>query len=470
MARKSNKTAHVLNLLAGHDAAKDADDQASIESESSGGSAAQTASGSAAPQAAQDGAASGSGVSQSDSDGTAPQAVSGRQSRQAAPPTAAGRQSRQAAAGSAASQRASGRPARQPGGSAAASAATVSGNAGPAAAPAPVVSAQNNIAVIDKTGDDPVAELIQQKLSSEFEKQMKQSQPEASSAENITPAPEMDAGSAEDSEYPSDDLPLTEAEEILDDIDLEGLLLSDAEPIAPEPEQEASMNEINADAIILDEDAAEAFDDVSGADSFPEPEDESLILSAAEPLPESTPVSQPAVDQDIAPVSQTAASQDIAPVSQPVTVQDAEAAVPAQEAAVSPQPDQTPAAAPEAPPVQEAAPISQSASEPAVSAPAPVPTPEPEPEPEPDFAAINVMEHIVRDKIIYFMRQFDVCTCDRCKADVTALTLNGLMPKYIVTTKAAVDPLLSYYTNRLISDVTVEATKSCMIVKENPRH
>ncbi len=462
MARKSNKTAHVLNLLAGHDAAKDADDQASIESEASSGSAAQTASGGAAPQAAQANAAS------------------GRQSRQASPQTAAGRQSRQAAAGSAASQRASGRQARQSGGSAAASAAAVSGNAGPAAAPAPVVSAQNNIAVIDKTGDDPVAELIQQKLSSEFEKQMKQSQPEASSAEDITPAPEMDTGSAEDFEYPSDDLPLTEAEEILDDIDLEGLLLSDAEPIAPEPEQEASMNEINADAIILDEDAAEAFDDVPGADSFPEPEDESLILSAAEPLPESTPVPQSAADQeslsvpqsvtdqDIAPISQTAASQDIAPVSQPVTVQDAEAAVPAQEAAVSPQPDRTPAAAPEANPVQEAAPISQSASEPAVSAPAPVPTPEPEP--EPDFAAVNVMEHIVRDKIIYFMRQFDVCTCDRCKADVTALTLNGLMPKYIVTTKAAVDPLLSYYTNRLISDVTVEATKSCMIVKENPRH
>lgn len=444
MARKSNKTAHVLNLLAGHDAAKDADDQASIESEASGGSAAQTASGGAATQAAQANAASGSAVSQSDSDGTAPQAVSGRQSRQAAPQTAAGRQPRQAAAGSAATQKAPGRPARQPGGSATASAAPVSGNAGPVAAPAPVVSAQNNIAVIDKTGEDPVAELIQQKLSSEFEKQMKQSQPEASSAKDITPVPEMDAGSAEDSEYPSDALPLTEAEEILDDIDLDGLLLSDAEPIAPEPEQASSMNEINADAMILDEDAAEAFDDISGADSFPEPEDESLILSAAEPLPESTPVSQP------------------------VTVQDAEAAVPAQETAVSPQPDRTPASAPEANLVQEAAPILQSASEPAVSAPAPLPTPEPEP--EPDFAAINVMEHIVRDKIIYFMRQFDVCTCDRCKADVTALTLNGLMPKYIVTTKAAVDPLLSYYTNRLISDVTVEATKSCMIVKENPRH
>lgn len=98
--------------------------------------------------------------------------------------------------------------------------------------------------------------------------------------------------------------------------------------------------------------------------------------------------------------------------------------------------------------------------------------PEPEPEPvlAPDFVRLNVMESIVNDKIIYYMRQFDVCTCDRCVADTAALTLNGLLPKYIVTTPAAVDPLLSYYTNRLISDVTVEATKACMIVKENPRH
>ncbi len=80
------------------------------------------------------------------------------------------------------------------------------------------------------------------------------------------------------------------------------------------------------------------------------------------------------------------------------------------------------------------------------------------------------MEGIVKDKIIYFMRQFDVCTCGRCVNDTIALTMNGLLPKYIVTTPAAVDPLMSYYTNRLISDVTVEATKACMIVKDNPRH
>ncbi len=109
---------------------------------------------------------------------------------------------------------------------------------------------------------------------------------------------------------------------------------------------------------------------------------------------------------------------------------------------------------------------------PAAGSPVPesAPASEPEPEPEPEFVYLNVMEEIVKDKIIYFMRQFDVCTCERCKADTVALAMNGLLPKYIVTTPAAVDPLISYYTNKLISDVTVEATKACMVIKDNPRH
>ena len=167
------------------------------------------------------------------------------------------------------------------------------------------------------------------------------------------------------------------------------------------------------------------------------------------------------------------------------------AAAPAGEAAISaPAPDKEPdilETEPQSVPESQPAPESQSASEPeAQSAPnlqntlepqsaqnpqsAPQPQAISEPEPEPDFVRLNIMESIVADKIIYYMRQFDVCTCDRCVADTTALTLNGLLPKYIVTTPAAVDPLVSYYTNRLISDVTVEATKACMIVKENPRH
>lgn len=411
MARKSNKTAHVLNLLAGHDAAKEADEQASIEQGSSGGPAAQTASGGAAVQAAQNDAASG-GVSQESSDEETPQAVSGSEPPQAAP-------------GSAASQRASG---RQAVGQTKSAGASGSANAGQTVAPVPipVMPAPNNIAVIDKTEEDPVAELIQQKLSSEFEKQMQQSQEEISPVGDVKPAQEAAAVSAEASADHPDSLPLADAEEIIEDIHMEELLLSDAESMVPEQGHAPAVTEANAGAIILDEDTAEAFDDLSVEDSFPIQEDESLTILEAEPIAEEDLTIEPA------------------------------AAVPA------PAPEPEAQAEPEPELTEEPEPELQTEQAESVS--------ELQTEPESDFAAINVMEHIVRDKIIYFMRQFDVCTCDRCKADVTALTLNGLMPKYIVTMKAAVDPLLSYYTNRLISDVTVEATKSCMIVKENPRH
>ena len=422
MARKSNKTAHVLNLLAGHDAAKEADEQASIEQGSSGGPAARTTSGGAAVQAAQNDAASG-GVSQESSDEEAPQSISGSESPQAAP-------------GSAASQRASG---RQAVGQTKSAVASGSANAGQTVAPVPipVVPAQNNIAVIDKTEEDPVAELIQQKLSSEFEKQMQQSQEEISPVEDVKPAQEAAAVSAEASADHPDSLPLADAEEIIEDIHMEELLLSDAESMVPEQDHAPAVTEANAGAIILDEDTAEAFDDLSVEDSFPIQEDESLPILEAESI----------------------AEEDL-------TIESAAAPEPESQAESEPELQ----AEPEPELQAESEPELQTEPEPELQAEQAESVSELQAEPESDFAAINVMEHIVRDKIIYFMRQFDVCTCDRCKADVTALTLNGLMPKYIVTMKAAVDPLLSYYTNRLISDVTVEATKSCMIVKENPRH
>lgn len=96
--------------------------------------------------------------------------------------------------------------------------------------------------------------------------------------------------------------------------------------------------------------------------------------------------------------------------------------------------------------------------------------PEPPAEPEPDYVMLNVMQRVVEDKIIYFMKQFEVCTCDRCIADTIALTLSGLPAKYRIVDKHAVDPLVSYYTSRLISQVTVEALKACTQVKNNPRH
>lgn len=158
-----------------------------------------------------------------------------------------------------------------------------------------------------------------------------------------------------------------------------------------------------------------------------------------------------------------------APVPEPVTVPEPEPEpIPEPVTSSEPEPEPEPLPDPIVIPETEPEPKRKTAQKAPVQQ--PEPEPEPIPEPEPDFVYINVMEQIVKDKIIYYMRQFDVCTCDRCVADTIALTMNGLLPKYIVTTPAAVDPLISYYTNRLISDVTVEATKACMIVKDHPRH
>lgn len=129
---------------------------------------------------------------------------------------------------------------------------------------------------------------------------------------------------------------------------------------------------------------------------------------------------------------------------------------------------------PEPLPEEEVAPIDDLATEAPIVETEKVSEPEvdetPVAEKEPEFIVLNIIEQIVRDKIIYFMRQFEVCTCDRCIADTVALTLNGLKPKYIVTSPAAAAPLISFYTNKYISDITVEATKACMVIKENPRH
>lgn len=194
------------------------------------------------------------------------------------------------------------------------------------------------------------------------------------------------------------------------------------------------------------------------SESIPEPKPEPISASAPTPESESAPASIPAPKPE--PASVPTPEPEPTPVSIP-----------------TPEPESTPVSipTPEPEPAPVSVPIPEPKPEPTpVSVPAPEPEPAPvsvpTPEPEPDFVRLNVMEGIVKDKIIYFMRQFDVCTCDRCVNDTIALTMNGLLPKYIVTTPAAVDPLMSYYTNRLISDVTVEATKACMIVKDHPRH
>ncbi|WP_349674492.1 late competence development ComFB family protein [Lacrimispora sp.] len=87
-----------------------------------------------------------------------------------------------------------------------------------------------------------------------------------------------------------------------------------------------------------------------------------------------------------------------------------------------------------------------------------------------NFKYLNVMEHVVENIARDYIGRLGGCTCEHCIADVTALTLNKLAPKYVVVEPPAASPLLNFYSSRFAPQVIVELTKSCFIVKENPHH
>ena len=120
-------------------------------------------------------------------------------------------------------------------------------------------------------------------------------------------------------------------------------------------------------------------------------------------------------------------------------------------------------------------------------APEPVPEREPEPEPEPEpvpetpFApretrlpdgavCVNVMELLVDERIERYVRMFGLCTCPRCLADVRALALTQLPPKYVVLAEMAATPMLSLYRAKFESQVIAQVIQACKTVMEAPRH
>lgn len=87
-----------------------------------------------------------------------------------------------------------------------------------------------------------------------------------------------------------------------------------------------------------------------------------------------------------------------------------------------------------------------------------------------NYRFVNVMEYIVKDLVIDYMKKFGMCTCERCVVDTMALALTYCPAKYIVVDSHSVSPLLNYYSNKYLGDVTVELTKACIKIKDNPRH
>ncbi|MCI8416956.1 MAG: hypothetical protein HFI33_05545 [Lachnospiraceae bacterium] len=88
-----------------------------------------------------------------------------------------------------------------------------------------------------------------------------------------------------------------------------------------------------------------------------------------------------------------------------------------------------------------------------------------------DFHFINVMEELImQHDLDNILKQYNVCTCNRCKADVCALTLTRLPAKYVVAGKNSLSPILNYYKSRYRVGILAELSKACGTVREHPHH
>ena len=89
----------------------------------------------------------------------------------------------------------------------------------------------------------------------------------------------------------------------------------------------------------------------------------------------------------------------------------------------------------------------------------------------PSYRVVNIMEEILTPELILdALKSNDTCTCSRCQADVKALMLTRLPPKYIVADNTSVPMLLTYYNNKFRVAIISQSIRACMDVKERPRH
>lgn len=98
-----------------------------------------------------------------------------------------------------------------------------------------------------------------------------------------------------------------------------------------------------------------------------------------------------------------------------------------------------------------------------------VPVSEPQ-EPTADIEICNIMQVLVEDRAERYMEMFKLCCCPRCKADVQALALNNLQPKYVVMKKEDYVPHITMYERQFGAAVMAQILRACDVVYKFPRH
>lgn len=310
-------------------------------------------------------------------------------------------------------------------------------NPGPAQGPAETAAAQNgpHIPIIStgRTGDDPVADLIRGQLEEEFPEDILAPQRTDQGDDRLPDIPSLlDTPAANDAPHAAEDT----AGSQMQTLSAENSALSDGS--APDGQQNAPDGAPVPTEDIPDGIIDAAPEEVPG-DIPPDPAADSPADVQSDVLPDH-PIDAPKdVRDDIAPALPADVPENIADSP------DSDQSVHTDEA-------------------QEKPALAQQDLDPILH------PQEQDEEPLQNYRFVNVMEYIVKDLVIDYMKKFGMCTCERCVVDTMALALTYCSAKYIVVDAHSVSPLLNYYSNKYLGDVTVELTKACIKIKDNPRH
>ena len=82
----------------------------------------------------------------------------------------------------------------------------------------------------------------------------------------------------------------------------------------------------------------------------------------------------------------------------------------------------------------------------------------------------NLMEDLVMQNLDIVMAAEGGCTCDACKSDVVAYTLNHLKPHYVATRQGRLMVKLKSCELQSRADVVAAISEAAVMVSKTPRH
>ena len=82
----------------------------------------------------------------------------------------------------------------------------------------------------------------------------------------------------------------------------------------------------------------------------------------------------------------------------------------------------------------------------------------------------NYTEEAVKIYIDRWYEEMDVCQCEICKLDVTAIMLNTLPPNYVVTDQGALYAQMSDFDPQYKADLVTAMGGAIAKVTSRPRH